>query len=535
MNAQVSVNQLGTYYFILRETNAICGDVYDTMEVVVSELQITATAVAPSCGGYADGEIHIDSPEAVEYSFDGGNVWVADSFDVVFAAGTYTVCGRSALGCEKCVDVDVIDPAPVTISVSNDTLICENGTAYMSATATGGTNYLFHWDHTTSTAATQDVNPVAATTYTVYAENENGCVSQPATIDVTLRPPLTGNISPWDTICPGYPTDILANVQGGIGQPYDWVWSSGETQNGPANMTISANPATTQNYTVTITDGCESTPLVMTTNIYVAPLPVPSYTVLDPEQCEPAEFTIVNTTDPSLSVGIYWLVDGQTAYVNQDTIVTPPLMAGNYDFQMICTTDLGCVDSLTFIDALNVKMKPTASFGHSPNPVQMFNTNVYFTNTSFLGYEYQWYFEQGIPSSSNLTNPQVQFPDGETGTYDVMLITTSELGCVDTMLYELIVFPEVLVYAPNTFTPDGDEFNQDWKLYIEGVDIYDFELLIYNRWGQLIWENHDPSVGWDGTFNGKIVPAGTYTWVLRTKDLMNDAHYMHNGHINLLK
>lgn len=535
MNALVSVNQLGTYNFILRENNAICGNAYDTMQVFVDELQITAAGVNPSCQGFADGEIHIDSPEAVEYSFDNGTTWVVDSFDVVFNQGLYTVCARSITGCTKCVDVNVVDPAPVTISVSNDTLICENGTAYLLASATGGTSYQFHWDHTLNTLPAQQVNPAVATSYTVYAENQNGCISPNATIDVTVRPPLSGTITPWDTICPGYPTNISATVTGGIGQPYDWVWSSGPTQNGPDNMTISANPPVTQDYTVTITDACESTPLVMTTNIYVAPLPVPSYQVLDPEQCEPAVFHVVNTTDPTMSQYNYWLVDNQEQFINQDTITTQELMAGSYDIQMIITSFLGCVDSLTFTNALNVKPKPIANFGHSPNPVQMFNTNVYFTNTSFLGYQYQWYFEDGIPSASNLTNPHVQFPDGEVGSYDVMLITTSELGCVDTMEYVLIVFPEVLVYAPNSFTPDGDEFNQTWKLYIEGVDIYDFELLIYDRWGEVIWENHDPRVGWDGTYAGRHVPQGTYSWVLRTKDILNDAHYTQTGHINVIR
>ena len=531
----VTVNQLGTYLFILRESNATCGDVYDTVEVVVSELNITATSVAPSCEGFADGEIHITSLDASEYSFDGGITWITDSFDVVFNAGLYTVCGRSALGCQKCVDVNVVDPAPVTISVSNDTLICENGTAYMSATATGGTTYLFHWDHSGSTNAMQSVNPTVATTYSVYAENENGCVSPIETIDVTLRNPLTGTISPWDTICPGYPTDLMATVVGGIGMPYDFVWTTGDTQNGPDNHTINVNPPATQNYTVTITDGCESTPLVMETNVRVAPLPVPAYTVLDPEQCEPAIFHIVNSTDPALSQFNYWLVDGVQQFVNQDTITTAEMWAGTYDMQMIITTYEGCVDSLTFTDALEVKPKPVADFRYSPNPVTMFNTTVSFTNYSFNGYSYQWFFDGGNPSQSTQTNVQVMYPDGVTGIYDVMLITTSELGCVDTMQHELIVFPEVLIYAPNTFTPDDDEFNQDWRIFMEGIDVYDFELLMFDRWGEIIWESHDITVPWDGTFNGKPLPTGTYNWVVRTKDLLNDKKYTYNGHVNILR
>ena len=165
----------------------------------------------------------------------------------------------------------------------------------------------------------------------------------------------------------------------------------------------------------------------------------------------------------------------------------------------------------------------------------MFNTEVHFTNYSWNGYTYQWYFENGIPSQSTQTNVDVLFPDGVEGRYNVQLITTSELGCVDTMDHELIVFPEVLIYAPNAFTPDDDEHNQTWSVHMEGIDIYDFELLIYNRWGEIIWESNDVSVGWDGTYVGQMAPAGVYTWIIRTKGLLDDDKYTYNGHINLLR
>jgi gliding motility-associated-like protein len=320
-----------------------------------------------------------------------------------------------------------------------------------------------------------------------------------------------------------------------LGQPYDFVWSNGATQNGPAVQTINVAPSQTTTYTVIITDQCESTPLVLETNIIVAPLPVPQYEVLDPDQCEPAIFHIVNTTDPSMSQFNYWWVEPNQQYLNQDTITTNEMWAGQYDLQMIVTSYFGCVDSLTFDDALDVRPKPIADFRHTANPVLMFNTDVLFTNYSSDGYSYQWSFEQGVPATSTQTNVKVAFPDGETGSYDVQLITTSELGCTDTMDYELIVFPEVLLYAPNTFTPDGDEFNQGWRVYMEGIDIFDFELLIFNRWGEVIWESHDIDALWYGTYDGKPLQQGTYQWIIRATDVLNDNKYEYNGHINLIK
>ena len=430
-------------------------------------------------------------------------------------------------------------PTP-EVTLTADTTICENGTATMVAVGSGGGGgpYTYFWGHTANNDSIQDVSPLIPSNYTVYVENIFGCVSATEDVNVNLHPPLSGNISPFDTICPGYPTDIWANCSGGIGQPYTFTWSTTDTQTGPDNHQISVNPPQTTTYTVTITDGCETTPIVLSTEVFVAPLPVPQYEVLDPEQCEPAVFTIVNTTDPALSEFVYWWVEPDMQYLNVDTIVTDTMMAGLYDMQMIVTTDLGCVDSLTFDDALNVKGKPKADFKHAPNPVLMFNTNVLFTNYSVGANTFEWWFEDGAPATSQLpNNVQVQFPDGQTGAYDIMLVATSELGCTDTALYELIVFPEILIYAPNTFTPDGDEFNQGWRVYMEGVDLQDFELVIYNRWGEIIWESHDISVEWDGTYgqNGRQVQDGTYTWLIRASDALNDNKYEYNGHVNVIR
>jgi gliding motility-associated-like protein len=117
----------------------------------------------------------------------------------------------------------------------------------------------------------------------------------------------------------------------------------------------------------------------------------------------------------------------------------------------------------------------------------------------------------------------------------VILIATTDFGCADTATQIIEVLPEVLIYAPNSFTPDGDEFNQSWNVYMDGVDIFSFDLTIYNRWGETIWESHDIEVGWDGTYNGNIVPTGVYTWIVHVKDQINDGKYSFNGHINLLR
>ena len=226
--------------------------------------------------------------------------------------------------------------------------------------------------------------------------------------------------------------------------------------------------------------------------------------------------------------------DGQV-FVNQSVINTAEIWTGVYDVQLVVTSPFGCIDSTTFYNYLTVHPKPIADFRHSPNPATMFNTEVQLTNYSINGDSYQWFMESGVPSYSELKHLKTMFPDGQTGEYLVTLITTSQFGCIDTFTQIVIVLPEVIIYAPNAFTPDGDEHNQSWGINMEGVDVYDFELLIFNRWGETIWESHDITARWDGTYGGKIVQQGTYTWVIRAKDLINDGKYEFNGFINILK
>ncbi len=504
--------------------------------VITHEVPIQNTMVIdPVCVGQANGEIHVTNALAIEYSMDNGTTWQVDSFFVGLPAGNYSICSRSALGCVICENVVVTDPAPVTITVGADSTICQNGSANLVATANGGTAFDYHWDFTNALANTQVVSPTTTTSYTVYAENELGCISPTETITITVNPTLSGTISPTVTICPGFSATPFATASGGNGGPYTFAWSSGPINVDPTDDAITVAPQTTTTYTVTISDACETTPITLSTEVIVAPVPEPSYQILSEAQCEPGIFQVMNTTDPNLSASIVWVVNGEEVFVDQEIITTQAYNAGSYDLEMTVTSFDGCITYLLFEDALVVAPSPTAGFTFSPSPPTMFNTQVLFNNSSTGATTYEWTFESGAPAGSTVENPSTVFPDGQIGTYEVQLIAISDLGCTDTALLDVQVYPEVILYAPNTFTPDGDEFNQDWRVFIEGVDIYDFQLTIYNRWGEAIWETQDPEQGWDGNYNGRPVPIGTYSWFIRTRDLLNDDKYEFEGHVNVIK
>ena len=129
------------------------------------------------------------------------------------------------------------------------------------------------------------------------------------------------------------------------------------------------------------------------------------------------------------------------------------------------------------------------------------------------------------------------------GETEFIVLGTTNAGCsgtdtvLVTVLEDCIEGDEIVFWVPNTFTPDNDQFNQNWHVvFYSGFDPFFFDLYLYNRWGELIWESHDVNAGWDGTyFNGRKCPDGVYTWKIRFKTLNSDDKRTAVGHLNLLR
>ena len=150
-----------------------------------------------------------------------------------------------------------------------------------------------------------------------------------------------------------------------------------------------------------------------------------------------------------------------------------------------------------------------------------------------------WNFGDNSGSSA-VINPSHDYSNNPIGDYVVTLIAYSALGCTDTAYATITIQEELIFYVPNTFTPDDDNYNQTFQpVFTSGYDPYDYTLYIFNRWGELIFESHDASVGWDGSYgsNGEItlVQDGTYTWKIEFKTTKNDERKMIVGHVNILR
>ena len=124
------------------------------------------------------------------------------------------------------------------------------------------------------------------------------------------------------------------------------------------------------------------------------------------------------------------------------------------------------------------------------------------------------------------------------GVFTISVVHYSN-GCVSNQQETVVVVqncPEELIYIPNTFTPDGNELNQVFlPVFTSGFDQYDYELLIFNRWGNLIFESNDHKMGWDGTFNNAYAQNGTYSWIIRYGNVETDQKTESRGFVTILK
>ena len=154
-----------------------------------------------------------------------------------------------------------------------------------------------------------------------------------------------------------------------------------------------------------------------------------------------------------------------------------------------------------------------------------------FTNLSTNATSYQWDFMDG--NSSTLTNPTHTYD--QFGEFNVQLIATNAIGCSDTIVKIVEVIPDFNIYAPNTFTPDNNQHNQNFCLKGYGISDEGYYLSIFNRWGEIVFEGYHITEEWDGvTPNGEIAKDGPYVWKVKFRSVAGNT-YEKIGHVNLLK
>jgi len=192
---------------------------------------------------------------------------------------------------------------------------------------------------------------------------------------------------------------------------------------------------------------------------------------------------------------------------------------GDFDIRVDIVSPIGCKVSAFFPRMITTQPSPVADFSYSPKRPTSLDKFVQFVNHSEAAAAYVWEIDRlGNYSDIDLG---IEFPD--TGIYHVSLIAIHENNCKDTLTELVDIEPIVLYTVPNAFSPNKDGFNDEFK----GVGVFagmkNFEMTVYDRWGNIIFTSFDPEKGWDGTVmeGEKKAPPGVYVYLVQYLDPRN--------------
>lgn len=430
---------------------------------------------------------------------------------------TITLITTNSKGC--------VDTAAKVLSVTNgpdlslkfiDTLICSIDTLQLNA-ASATTGAVFSWSPSYNiTAANTNqpfVYPKQTTTYNVSVSYKGCETNDSVKIDVidkvTLALPADTTICRTDSIQINPSTNALY-----------FLWSPTATLSSATEKSPVAQPLSNTKYSVVASVGkCLATGSI---NINTVPYPAAN-------AGEDVSICFGTTTQLHAIVegsSFYWTPSSGLLNANDPLTVVGPQSTTQYVLHVSDT--VGCPKPVT--DSVLVKVIPkVAAFAGNDTiivkaqPLQLNATG---------GTEYHW-TPSAYLSNPGIANPVADFSEGaDTFTYNVRVSTPE--GCFGNDSIKIFVFatdPEVFI--PTAFTPNNDGLNDVFRPAVAGMKKF-FYFMVYNRWGQLLFSTTQPNTGWDGNFNGKKQPSGTYVFIVSAIDY-NDKPYTKKGTFVLIR
>ena len=563
-----------------------------------NSLTFNNVLVNPSCGGDSNGSIDVSftgGTAPFQYSIDGINFQSTSLFDTLIA-GSYFITVIDSFGCLDTITENITEPTPITFTTSITDADCPTDNGEINITANGGSgNYTYSINGGNNFVASNVFLGLSTGGYSIVVMDDNNCS---LTInDVVSSSNGNGpnvSINGVNPFCNGDNDGSITIIDFGAAPPVTYSLNGGGPQS--ANTFTQLSPG---NYAVIATDGngCSSggsltisePDLLVTTPLFfdetctggdgeihlntIGGVPnyqysidagssfqnSPDFTGLtgstytciveDANGCFTnqvitlntgggATITNIATTDPSCPLTtdgaivisavaqngpITYSIDGGVTFVT-DTAFSG-LTAGTYDIQVQDAN--GCVSSqpVTIASSSSLVASATVSPQNGLSPL-----SVNFTNNSLGATNYVWDFGDGSATDTT-TNPAHTYTDN--GTYNAVLIISDGV-CTDQTTVVIDVNGDPGITVPNVFTPNGDDINDFWE--VQTIGISTLEGVIFNRWGEKVYQWFGPNGGWDGyTYpSGLKVPEGTYFYVIKaTGD--DGSEYDQSGTVTILR
>ena len=470
----------------------------------------------------------------------------------VTTSGTYAV--TAAVG--QCIVTDdcivVVNPVP-QVDIGPDQSVCPGSIAAFDASTAGGT-YLWHDGTTAPTYSTYDPGQVSVTV------TASGCGVMDAAQVIVLAGPVA-ELGSDTTLCAG--ADMTLNV----GQPgASYLWQDGSTS---SFLTVDATGV----YQVTVMlSGCTVSDAIAVSVFEPSGLDLGPDQILCPDQSTTLATDMGGVTHlwstgastPTISVdqgGVYWVDVRVAACIARDSIVIDEVVMNR--------PTLGADLVLCDDETVDLAVQPGAatvlwSTGDTGNTIHVTTEGTYTVSFSQQGCvlsdaiyvtvrervdtvdlgsfdrvcpERPLTLDATVPGASYVWSTGSTAPSllvTEPGTYSVQLTGP----CIAAMASMDVVSGncDPAVYVPNTFTPNGDGRNDLFYVSINGP-VLDFELFIFDRWGERIFNSNDVSQTWDGTVNGTFVQDGVYVYRIRYRAIKDQGAIGNElvGHVNVLR
>jgi len=460
------------------------------------------------------------------------------------ADGSYVVklIVTSSSGCIDSITANAtVFPLP-NPDFSNTSVCLNNQTNFTDlSTVKSGSITGWTWNYGDASVNGSSANPThtyaASGNYNVKltVQTNNNCIASITKQDTVYPLPLPAYTS--GSVCEGLVTSFTDQSTVTPGSIVKWNWSFGDS-----GIDSIANPkhvyASQGNYTVkliTTTDKNCIDSIRQIVTVYA--VPVANFVASDSVGCEVAciDFTDQSTIASGSITAWTWEFGDTTTSSTQSPLNKCFHGAGVYSVKLTVTSNKGCSDTVNKAGFVTVHQPPTAAFTTSPDNVTVLHSTVDFKNQSSSDViKWYWYFGDGDSISPLVQNPEHTYTGTDEATYKAMLIVVNQYGCVDTVTNDVFVGPDWSFYIPNAFSPNGDHVND--KFNGVGVNITNYNMMVFDRWGNLIFKTESLSLPWDGRANNgdEVAQQDVYVWKVQFTDYYgNDHHYL--GHVTIVK
>lgn len=510
----VSPAQSTSYFVMVSDT---CGNqVAKDIPVEIWPLPTLAidSILNVSCFGADDAAAQLSVSEGTPgyaYTWSDGIDHAALGEDL--AAGLYTVEVSDANDCTGAVSFVITEPQPLEIALSADSVLCPGEQTELIAAATGGTPVVeYHWSHTTALSGNSVIQATADTVFSVFAEDANGCTTDTMAqeIDVVTMAPGLLSIANDTAICPGQ-SALLFGAYSGDYPPYTYSWSDGlGTQPGP----FSVSPDTTETYQLSVSDYCNN---ALTATVEVLLYENPEVTLPDElyAGCSPLEVELFDSIYAESDYIHEW------QFANGNSIFGNPAMltlneTGLYQLSLLVTSPEGCSAESDNTIPLEVYESPRADFTASPWSTSIDEPGITFSDISEGSVFTNWTIDNTQFENQN----EVTYAFSDTGSYAIELRVENEFGCRDSIIKPINITIDHTVKIPNGFLPTdpgGDPYYESGNtsntiFYPFAEYVVDYQMSIFNRWGELIFESSELEKGWNGTYRDKPCPQDVYVY-----------------------